>query len=1057
MEKLFFRILHLLHQMKHSDVNGEPSPVSFLRLAFLLTLIAGLNCIPLKSWSQLDNKWIDSNQMIYFEEIGGDESAVSLAVNAMLQDNEGYVWIGSENGLKSFDGHQFETFRSNQNKEGLGLGNDNIKSLFIFKDSILCIGTADGLSLMNLRSRVVKHYLLAKKAREVVSVNVICSFSDSLILLGTDRGLMYFNPVDFSSSKVEIDPPLCSKIDKSFFNKVYSICHHPFYKDRTLLGTNGGVIEYDIYKRSIVKAYPLVHHAGFDFFMASKIIVLGTDLWCGGWGMGLNKLDLRTGKWSSFLQETDTKSGFRYDIYAIYPKNSHQLWLATGENGLLLWDSKLNHFSSAQIRTANPDFGYSVGFSCLFLDRDSLMWAGGSEGLFKQNKKFRSFKRLMIPVDYKWLLLSYFDCKTKDYYFGFSHSLGLAWLNNSTGKWSLLKPLGVYDKSFFLITKLLRDSNGVLWATSSTNGLYVVDTTNRCLQPFSIAAGNKNVLNHMRIYSICEDNDHNLWMGTLDGQIILLDSSRRKIQIFTDKSLYFNNLPENSSIRAIEVDRFGHICLGHSNGLTLIKVVNNHYEAFNPLSEKARRGNYLNVYSLILDTLNNLWVGTRGRGLLKVSENRKGDWLINQVAPGLFANSLDCRSIVRDVNGCFWFNLDGLAYLNPYTETYQYFNEYNGLIHRQRGDVPVLADSNGDIFFGNEIASLVNVNHKKESNLPFINLLLNKLIINGENRFFVNDLKSMPLKSNENNIIIGFSAICFVEHQQIQYRYKLEPLDQDWVYTGTWNEARFLHLPAGSYRFVLDVSYKGKWLSQTRFFDFEIAKVFWKRPWFIVLLVLIALFSVFVIYEIKIRSIIRIQRIRSSIASDLHDEVSSTLSSISIKTDILAKKNAANEVGARLVEIGKEVIFVADKMDDIIWLVNPLNDGMDTLFLRIREYAIPLMESKGIILHFEASTEVTTLSLKPDHRKMIYLIIKEAVNNLVKYSLCSKAQIIFELTDGWLTFLIKDDGIGFDVRTESSRNGIRNMKKRAELNNAIFEIDARPTFGVCIKVKVKIR
>lgn len=175
------------------------------------------------------------------------------------------------------------------------------------------------------------------------------------------------------------------------------------------------------------------------------------------------------------------------------------------------------------------------------------------------------------------------------------------------------------------------------------------------------------------------------------------------------------------------------------------------------------------------------------------------------------------------------------------------------------------------------------------------------------------------------------------------------------------------------------------------------------------------------------------QKLRNKLSADLHDEIGSSLSSISILSEIVAfqqqKGNAKPEI---MQQVSHDARSIIEKMDDIIWTLNPKNDSIQNLETRLKTFAIPLFESKGIEFQFHFSPDLFALTIDSTTRGEIYLILKEAINNLVKYSQCKTANIEALYDEKQVFFLVKDDGIGFDSNAETQRNGLRNMKMRAE-------------------------
>jgi signal transduction histidine kinase len=285
----------------------------------------------------------------------------------------------------------------------------------------------------------------------------------------------------------------------------------------------------------------------------------------------------------------------------------------------------------------------------------------------------------------------------------------------------------------------------------------------------------------------------------------------------------------------------------------------------------------------------------------------------------------------------------------------------------------------------------------------------------------------------------------------------MEGYDRDWIMAGTGREARYTNLPPGKYRFVFQVSNRGIWLDRESSMWFSIRPFFWKTWWFITLCVMVTGFILFSIYRYKVRELLRLERMRSRIAADLHDDVGSTLSSISILSDILAQQ-VENQQSAKLLgSIGSNAHKMLEKIDDIVWVVNPTNDKFQNLGLRIREFAIPLFESKNIRPDISFDRQMNTLPLAMEVRRNIYLIAKEAINNAMKYAECTSVKITFRQEHPGLVMEISDDGKGFNPDSSTSRNGIKNMKLRASQIKSAIEIKSSPGKGTQITLLVNLK
>ena len=209
----------------------------------------------------------------------------------------------------------------------------------------------------------------------------------------------------------------------------------------------------------------------------------------------------------------------------------------------------------------------------------------------------------------------------------------------------------------------------------------------------------------------------------------------------------------------------------------------------------------------------------------------------------------------------------------------------------------------------------------------------------------------------------------------------------------------------------------------------------------------------------KLKQLQLSQELRNKIAADLHDEIGSTLSSISLLSGITEenlRKNESVKAGQMIHRIQQDSRQVMESMDDIIWTVNPQNDSLSRIILRLKEFALPLAEAKEIVLDFQGFSMIDATTLSMEVRRNIYLICKEALNNLLKYSQASEGTIRFQIESKTLLITIKDNGIGFDTKAFSSRNGLRNMQERAKELRGEFSVESGLGKGTSIILKVPI-
>jgi signal transduction histidine kinase len=202
-----------------------------------------------------------------------------------------------------------------------------------------------------------------------------------------------------------------------------------------------------------------------------------------------------------------------------------------------------------------------------------------------------------------------------------------------------------------------------------------------------------------------------------------------------------------------------------------------------------------------------------------------------------------------------------------------------------------------------------------------------------------------------------------------------------------------------------------------------------------------------------LQQVLSLQKIRNRIAADLHDDIGSTLNSISVYSEV-AKKDKTGKTQA-LEMIGESSRKVIDAMSDIVWTINPENDTFENVIARMRSFAYILLKTKGIEFTFKADETLNKLSLPMLARKNVYLLFKEATNNIVKYSNAARASFHISFENKNIKMLIRDNGVGFDANTVQMGNGIKNMKRRAEEIGGQLQIESAEGKGTSIELTFK--
>ncbi|HEV7381454.1 MAG TPA: ATP-binding protein [Dyadobacter sp.] len=287
------------------------------------------------------------------------------------------------------------------------------------------------------------------------------------------------------------------------------------------------------------------------------------------------------------------------------------------------------------------------------------------------------------------------------------------------------------------------------------------------------------------------------------------------------------------------------------------------------------------------------------------------------------------------------------------------------------------------------------------------------------------------------------------------YEYRMNGLESNWT-TSAYPVARYQGLDGGTFTFQIRCKTKDRILSEG---TIKVAKdkAFWNEIWFIpsifiYVLVLVGVgIYLFLLYDFRQK--LRMQSVRNQIAADLHDEVGSNLNSIAIFVEVL-RKNAPPDmlpILEKIITNSKESVAL---MQDTVWTINPKNDNIHKLFDRMNSFASQLLAGKDISFDFNVEADLIKISFTMEQRKSVYLIFKEAINNIVKHAEATKVNVRVEWVRNTLKIQIEDNGKGFYVNDDFEGNGLFNFKERAREADIGLSIQSEIQHGTRITMSV---
>ena len=290
------------------------------------------------------------------------------------------------------------------------------------------------------------------------------------------------------------------------------------------------------------------------------------------------------------------------------------------------------------------------------------------------------------------------------------------------------------------------------------------------------------------------------------------------------------------------------------------------------------------------------------------------------------------------------------------------------------------------------------------------------------------------------------------------YFYRIPRLHSHWV-ESAYPVVRYHNLSGGNY--TLEVYAKtAQSTTPIRYFIIDVQEAFWQKWWFwpliVAYVILIIGIGIYLFFLYDFRQKLKLQYVRNQIASDLHDEVGSNLNSIAIFVELLRKKvgqeNAALlPILDRITNNSAETVSL---MRDTVWAINPANDSTEKLLEKMRSFGIEILSAKGVAFDFQSSIDAKKNELPMEQRRNLYLIYKEAINNIAKHAQATKANCTITQQQAAIHIMITDNGVGFDTLKTFEGNGLNNFKLRAQDNDLSVQIISQPQQGTAVSIMV---
>ncbi|HRH40317.1 MAG TPA: two-component regulator propeller domain-containing protein [Pyrinomonadaceae bacterium] len=591
-----------------------------------------------------------------------------------------------------------------------------------------------------------------------------------------------------------------------------------------------------------------------------------------------------------------------------------------------------------------------------------------------------------------------------------------------------------------------QDSHGAWWIPTGYGLFRSPDNTsfeNLARAPLEKQETGAKGLEPFRLF---EDSRGDIWMTTVGdaNQLLRWERATNTWHDYTSQV----GLSQSGIGSAFAEDRQGNIWIGISSeyGISsLIRFSKGEFRVFNQ-TEGSPAGW---IWDLFLDSRGRLWIASTKNGLWRLDDpnSESFGFIKYTVANGLTSNAV--TSVTEDAFGRIYVgSWRGVDRLNPDTGQVENFTTADGL---PASFVEVsYRDRQNNLWFGTDNGVARFVPEPPRTRQP-PTILITNLRVNGESQnvsvLGESAIQNIELNSDQKQISIEFLGLGASLGEKLKYEYRLA--NSDWTPT-IERTVNFANLASDSYQFQVRVMTADRIYSQPATFSFKIFAPIWQRWWFILLATGLIALTIYAFYRNRLARLLEMERIRTRIATDLHDDVGANLTRISLLSEVAKQDRVRNlNTLTSIADIARESVA---SMNDIVWAIAPEHDSFSDLTRRMRQHAEEIFSSQDIDLYFAAPVTDIDLKLSINVRRDLLLIFKEAVNNASKHSNCTKVWIDFRLENSILKLQIKDNGKGFRNDLESDGQGLRSMTRRAESLEGKINIDS--TNGTIIEFEM---
>ncbi len=1003
-----------------------------------------------------------------------DDSLPDSSVTDIAQTPDGYLWIGTYNGLARFDGMRFVTFDPANTP---ALAHARVRTLSVDDHGTLWINTFDG-SMTSLRQGTFAREWTGAEGLDP-DVTLVSSRSNQVTFL-MHRGFLRRKP---QSAPAETGWEDLYPTNRS----VGTLC----------VEDGGGTIWYRGSDRLLWRVTDNGFESQTNGLAGSRVNCMTTDpqgrLWVG--------TDVGIEMWNGarFQTVTPTNAESPVDVEFLSVAKDGRLWAGAGgrvreaigrrwvleveslrnvftgnlsrmgaqedhQGGVWLYDygRGLTHITAdGQVRKLGPQDNFpGERVNCFFEDHEGNWWAGLDAGGLVRIRE-RRFQTIDTGG----------QVSTKPARSVCEETNGTVWigtLGDGLVRWqagvltNLTMPGGT-DKGFVFC--VCPDAAGRLWVSAGDEDLFVREHE-----------GFKRVLPVVHgVKTILADKAGRIWVGTKSG-------------LYFDDNESSNNFKPYEGIgrhdvRALSEDGHGNLWAGAEDG-TLFHIAGDKITTFHTSDTNAPHA----IWSLLAEEDGTVWVGTFRGGLLRFRDGKFTSFSINEGLP----DNIICQ-ILPDGAGNLWISShQGIfrvakSALNDFARgdikfvPCTVYGRSDGLpsLECSGGYQPAAwRGQDGRLWFTTVKGEVSVQPGEIHPDLLPPPVVIEGVVVDGKSLdatskalekpapagiIYDRDRKFLEAAPGKHQFEFHYTGLSLVSSERVQFRYRLEGADADWVDAATRRSVQYPLLPAGTYQFrVIACNSDRVWNETGDSLTLKILPHFYETLWFHVLAGLFAVglvagavrYSVTRRLHLKMEQLARqqaVERERARIAKDIHDDLGANLTLIAVLGD-LAKQEKAVERIEKMASTARQAV---KSLDEIVWAVNPRNDTLAHLIDYTGQFAVDYLRATGVRCLLDLPEQAPQREISTAVRHNVFLVVKEALQNIVKHAHATEVWLRVNVTSQGLRIVIEDNGGGFDrVPEDALADGLRNMRQR--MNELGGECRIQSRIGVGTEIVVEL-